>query len=724
LAGLLITELILRVAGFGHPCSFFVQSQVAGKRVLIENTWFGLRFFPPALARSPNPAVMEAEKSAGVYRIFLFGESAALGDPRPAYGVGRYLEVLLRRRFPGKEFEVVCVAMTAINSHAIVPIARECARYKGDLWIVYMGNNEFIGPFGANSVFGPEAPPNFLVRVYLSLQESRVGQALVALERRLSRSESEPANWSGLRMFLGHQVAPSDPRKDRVYQNFRGNLRDILEEGVKAGAPIILSSVACNLKDCPPFDSLQPSSLDAASWQRWKLLCERGAGKAEQGHFAEAIQDFSKALEISPQNAELQFRMAECYLGMTNLKSAGESFEQARDWDTLPFRVDRRINEEIARAGERYKGKGVSYVNAAKVLAPFSTSRIPGNESFYEHVHLSCEGNYRLARAFADEVATRLARQDWGIAAKDWAEAETCERDLGLTDWNRYAALEEISRRLLDAPYTNQLNHAQRREKLQMQMSALKAQLQPIAIEKSRDVYQQALKKRPKDHWLHHNYAEFLTTIGDWGGATQQMEEVCKLVPEHYAAYLQLGRLLALQKRYDEALRPLETAHRLRPDLTDVYLELGQVYSRQGKLDTALEQYALVLKSQPDNAGVRLLIAQILEKQSKRQEAIQSLRDAIHLQASFCEAHDLLGIELGLEGKQKEAEAEFEAVVRLRPERADGHLNLGISLARQERYQEALEQFEEALRLDPQNAKAREFVATLEQRGIRQATPQ
>ena len=67
---------------------------------------------------------MPAKKPAGAYRIFLFGESAAQGDPDPSFGAGRYLQALLRERYPGMDFEVVCVAMTAINSHAILPIVR------------------------------------------------------------------------------------------------------------------------------------------------------------------------------------------------------------------------------------------------------------------------------------------------------------------------------------------------------------------------------------------------------------------------------------------------------------------------------------------------------------------------------------------------------------------------------------------------------------------------
>ena len=130
------------------------------------------------------------------------------------------MEVLLRERFPQTEFEVICMAMTAINSHALVPMARECAQYQGDLWIIYMGNNELLGPFGASTVFGPQAPPGGVVRVYLAVQRTRLGQLFVALARRL-RAGRAPASWGGLKMFLDRQIPPSDQRKEQVYRNFR-----------------------------------------------------------------------------------------------------------------------------------------------------------------------------------------------------------------------------------------------------------------------------------------------------------------------------------------------------------------------------------------------------------------------------------------------------------------------------------------------------------------------
>jgi hypothetical protein len=171
-------ELGLRVAGFGYPTRLFLPLTIDGEEFLVPNEKFTHRFFPPALARTPLPGRMAAQKPAGTYRIFLFGESAAYGDPDPSFGVGRYLEALLETRYPATDFEVVTVGMAAINSHVLLPIARECAGHDGDLWIVYMGNNEMIGPYGASTVFGVKAPGLGFVRAVLALKTTRVGQLL------------------------------------------------------------------------------------------------------------------------------------------------------------------------------------------------------------------------------------------------------------------------------------------------------------------------------------------------------------------------------------------------------------------------------------------------------------------------------------------------------------------------------------------------------------------
>ena len=718
-----LLEIALRLAGYGHPTSFFLRTTGGGNEVLVENTWFGLRFFPPALSRSPAPLSLQPRKPPGMFRIFLFGESAALGDPRPGYGAGRYLEALLRERFPNREFEVICVAMTAINSHVILPIARECARYEGDLWIVYAGNNEMAGPFGANTVFGPQAPPRLAVRAYLAVQRLRVGQLLANWAREVTPETAAPGGWTGLRMFLDRQLPVDDPGRERVYDHFRHNLDDLVRQGRRARVPVLLSSVASNLKDCAPFASAPGPAVGRSDRAGWEALVRDGDLLARQGRWAEAVTRFQAALQRAPQSAELHFRLGQCWVALADLDAARKWFEQARDLDLLPFRADSRINAIIEETARRLAGQGVLYVDADAALARYAPVPIPGQESFYEHVHLNPEGNYRLARAWAESIAPLLAGATAEVQPAAWAEPETCALRLGLTDANRHAALEEVLRRLLDPPFTSQLNHAVRLDHLRRQLAETRDRMISQSPDELRSRYEAAIRSRPHDPWLHHNYAEFLKNLGDLAQATVEMQQVRDLAPHHYAAYLHLGRLLARQKKYDEARQSLAEALRRRPDLSDAYVELGQISATQGNLEEALANFDAALRQRPESVGVYLRRADVLMALKRREAAIRSLRDAIERQPSSWEARYLLGVELATDGRIAEAQAELAEVVRLRPEHVLARLNLGNLLARQERFDDALAQFREAVRLDPSNQTAKESVATLDQRRSRAAPP-
>ena len=156
-----LLEAGLRLAGYGYDTSFFKEIQIDGHDYLVNNDRFVLRFFPPQLTRLPEPLRMDARKPPDTCRIFVLGESAALGDPSPPYGAWRYLQALLSEKFPDRKFEVVNVSITAIDSHVILPIARECASHQGDFWIVYMGNNEMVGPVWGGQRFWSAGPSQF-----------------------------------------------------------------------------------------------------------------------------------------------------------------------------------------------------------------------------------------------------------------------------------------------------------------------------------------------------------------------------------------------------------------------------------------------------------------------------------------------------------------------------------------------------------------------------------
>ena len=361
-------EAALRLAGYGYRTSLFKEIQIGNGEFLVNNDAFGLRFFPPQLARFPGPIRMAARKSADTYRIFILGESAAMGDPEPAYGASRYLEALLSERYPKTHFEIVNLGITAINSHVILPIARDCARHDGDLWIIYMGNNEMVGPFGAATVFGAKAPPLEMIRLNLAIQKTRLGQLLVNIGRKLKGGNANAPSWGGMEMFVGNQLSADDPRKEVVYQNFSRNLHDIVKAGLDSGAKILLNTVAVNLKDCAPFASLVNSNLPPADRARFDQLFADGVQAEDQGNFAEAAQKFESAARLDPKVAELQFHWGESLFGLTN---AAASFQPkpSRRSTTSPAQCFQKMNLLPSTAKTQFIKRAQSLANDSGITA-------------------------------------------------------------------------------------------------------------------------------------------------------------------------------------------------------------------------------------------------------------------------------------------------------------------------------------------------------------------
>lgn len=701
-------ELLLRVVGYGFDPHFFKRTTIGGSEGYVANNDFGLRFFPRGQVRIPDMAVMPATKAPDAFRIFIFGESAALGDPRPNYGAGCYLEVLLKERFPQAKFKIVNTSMTAINSHVILPIAQECTRHAGDVWLIYMGNNEMVGPFGAATVFGARAPPLWLVQTQLQLRKLRLGQLLWVATQKLHKADAAGSGWRGMEMFVRNPVAPDDAHKQTIYRNFERNLNEILQVGLASGAKLILSTVAVNLKDCAPFGTISNTNLPPANRAAYEKFCQEGTVAEAQGHLAVGQTAFQQAAEILPHSAEVQYRLATCLLRLTNTTAALPHFLQANDDDTLPFRADTRINRIIRVATGRFGGQSLSLCDAAELLAT-NVGGIPGEELFYEHVHLNPNGNYALAIAWAGQVEKLLSPALKRGARASWASQAECEQWLGLTDWNRISILEDILRRIQRPPFSSQPGNGRQTAHLRDEITALRQRLTDDAATQAQQVYLGALSRDPQNFRLHQNYAEFLEVRQEWKPAIAEREKVCELLPWFYFPYYALGLDLKDAGALAEARETLLKAASLGPDQGDVRMELGIVCGRQGDWEQARRELDAAHRLSPGNPQAVLYLAEVLWKLDQRAEAIAALREAIHLAPSDWQPHYRLASDLAQQGHFPEAAAEFQQALRLNPTSVKTMLGLAPILMRLGRESEALQQIDQALKLEPTNQAALEF---------------
>ncbi len=665
-----LVEVVLRLAGYGCDTAFFKSARIGDRDYLVNNDDFVLRFFPPDLARLPGALRMAARKEPGTRRIFILGESAALGDPSPPYGAGRYLQVLLEKKFPGQKFEVVNVSITAINSHVIFPIARECAKYEGDVWIIYMGNNEMVGPFGAATIFGSQAPPVWSVRLGLALQTTRVGQLLMSAMRGIQSKSANPHAWAGMEMFLGHRLPPDDPRKEAVYRNFQRNLHDIVEAGLDSGATVVLNTVAVNLKDCPPFASTPRNALDADSRARCETLAANAEEARRAGDFRAAAAKFSEALKIQPTAADLHYSLARCLLRQTNYGAARQHFQLACDFDELPFRTDSILNDLIRQAARMNSCGNLAFVEVAAILASNNPAGVCGDETFLEHVHFNFDGNYRLGRLWANAIEPIVRGNGSGKVADDWAAQEDCEAALALTDWNRMMTLSEVFRRRHRPPLDSQVNNAEELAALTNASRIVRSRLTVAEAERARTICLQAIQREPDDHLLRFNYADFLEATGKWPDAASVWRETEATLPGYYLCYLQEGRMLENAGRLDEAATAFRQCLKLHPRTTVAWFELSNIDASNGRVKKALAECDRAAKLEPSEAAFVLCKGKLLARMNQPANAAGQFREAIRMRPGLADAHMELGRALAQEGARDEARQEFEEVLRLEPNNA------------------------------------------------------
>ncbi|MGC2370382.1 MAG: hypothetical protein WA474_15050 [Candidatus Sulfotelmatobacter sp.] len=496
-----LVEAGLRICGVGYSAALTIPCTVQGHPASCYNLFFAAPFFPPGMIKTPQMYVIPAVKPPQTFRIFVLGESAAMGDPDPSYSFSRYLEVMLRERYPEMKFEIVNTGSVAINSHVLLPIAKGLADFKPDLFIIYSGNNEVVGPYGPGTALTAGGMSLPVIRGSIFYHSTRIGQLL-------TRLGTPKRDWGGMAMFMDKQVRANSPLMPYVYANYEQNLRDTIAVARQAGAKVIVSTVPTNLMDCAPFASLHREGLSTDELRSWSALVEQGAAQENAASYTEALKLYQAAAGIDGVYAELEFRIARCLEALGDYSAARKHFLRARDLDTLRFRADSRINQinrSIALSS------GANLVDSDAIFDNESLHGITGSDLIYEHVHLTPRGSYLLARAMLVEIASQLpAQAGKAIEGKDVqsenipSEAD-CERWLAFTRHDRSRVAAEMLRRLQEPPFTNQLNHSAQVFRLMAPAEASDENPNDTAAQ-----YQWAIARNPDDRILHFNFGVFL----------------------------------------------------------------------------------------------------------------------------------------------------------------------------------------------------------------------
>lgn len=671
-----LLEAGLRCGGYGYPTSFFLGPATDGS--FATNPRFGWRFFPRPLARAPQPCVL-VPKPAGTVRIFVLGGSAAMGTPDPAYSFGRILGAMLREQYPGTRFEVVGAAMTAINSHVCLQIARDCAAHQPDLFVIYMGNNEVVGPFGPGTVFGQWSPKLGLIRSSLWVKSTRTGQLLADAASHFRGKEE--GSWRGMQMFLNNEVAGDAPRLAAVYDNYRHNLADICTEARSAGVPVVLSTLAVNTRDCPPFASLHRADLTPEQKAKWESCYAEGSRLEAAGRFAEALDRYEAAAQVDSRFAELHYRTARCLAKTDRAADANRRFAQACDLDALRFRADSHINKIVREVAAAQEAAGVRLADAE---GAFDAAGQDGKDVraaaplFYEHVHMTFAGNYLLAETVLEQTRRALPQLN-KVEPRPLPSQERCAQLLALTPWDEYQMAADMAQMTAKPPFTRQLDHKERQAAARQRAAELRLRAStPETNEAAWKTYEAAIAQTPDDWSLHLRFGRLAMHCGRTGAAVEHLQAAAVLAPGDGLTRRQLASALDADGQAGKAIACLRT----------------------------------VLEIQPDDELAHYNLANILARVGKTTEAVASYRRAIVIWSDYAEAHYNLGNTLARRGDVDEAVSHLRKAAELEPEAVEVCNNLAAILAGSGRVDEAIVYFEKSLKLAPDDAGIRENLLT------------
>ena len=517
---LLVVEVGLSLSGIGQSSSFYIKGKSGeGEEVFQENRWFALPYFTAATIRRPQHFKLKTEKPEGEYRIFILGSSAAMGDPEASFSAGRMLQRMFERNYPEVNVQVINAAMTAVNSHTVRRIARDCSRLEPDAFIVYEGNNEVIGPYGPTGVLSVFSRNAGFTDGMIFLRERRISQLLLSLWAQLNPGTGA-THWGGMQMFLDQRISSGDPRLETVRLQFERNLRRMIRFGLDADADVILNTVLVNQRSFAPFQSADPSlPSEGAQWHSYLRALERGDDAMGAKDWKLALHCYLGAWSLDQQVASLAFKIGRAALAAGEDQQAGDFLKMAMDLDTLRFRTCTELNESIRELAKEYhQATHFDFLDVAAIFSEASPHGIPGDEWLYEHVHLNVHGNYQLARMWYLKLVERWVELGkLPVARLEVPGYQQVCQSLGYTLYEQGMIANELLSRFEKPPFLSQ-SDANIRQQVWSEKAARISELlrDPDVVDKVKREYLKAIESNPQDFILQRNFGMFLCAFSQF----------------------------------------------------------------------------------------------------------------------------------------------------------------------------------------------------------------
>ena len=188
--------------------------------------------------------------------------------------------------------------------------------------------------------------------------------------------------------------------------------------------------------------------------------------------------------------------------------------------------------------------------------------------------------------------------------------------------------------------------------------------------------------------------------------AVTQLNDLAKQYPsEASGAYLEFGRVLIHNEKYQEAEPFLRTAIVKAPESSLAHCELGLALIKQGHWDTALPEIQAAVDRQPTSAQFHFYLAGVHVRLNQLPQADAEYEKALGIDPEHFQANLLYGRLLLREGHSEAALPKLNRAAKLVPDSAEAHVFLAEAYDKLGQAQNASEERATAARLKAQAAE-------------------
>ncbi|NPU85321.1 MAG: hypothetical protein HPY65_12655 [Syntrophaceae bacterium] len=583
----LLVEGILYILDYGKRPALFIPAVVdnVAEKYMMVNPKVAERYFPkyPYVPTPPNGYFLSNKPKNGC-RIVIMGGSTAAGWPHPENMIfSKILEKRLSDTFPQKVIEIINTAIGAVNTYTLLDIIDEVLEQKPDVLLIYAGHNEFYGALGQGSSisFGKS---RWIVNMYLKLQKLRVFYLLrdiilyvkTWVSRELPRDGADQYNF--MNVVVGQKVIPlnSSTYSDGCNQ-FRENMKDILQKAKNAGVPVMISELVSNVRDLSPFVSLSTPNNPPAS-----LV-------------------YSEAQKLEREN---------------RIQEARDAYYKAKDLDVLRFRGPEEFNLIIRQVAEEYNA---IFVPMKQYFENASPNQLIGETLMLEHVHPNESGQFMMSDAFYKAMYLhRIIEDQWNkdLVLSDAHYRETWDnteldrdlvalrvmelkdrwpfrRDIMANSAKKYRVSDSVAGNWAMSVFYNEISFQDAHRKLaEYYVSQGKYAL-------AAKEYKAIITAEPLNMKVYLDAAAVFLEGGQDGIAEQFLIPMIKLCSSEFANRAINDLFISKGKIYD-AIKHLEKAIIYHPEEYVLMISLTKLYIYSGQKDKAMKQMVILQKSYPD----------------------------------------------------------------------------------------------------------------------------